>query len=568
MRRRVIEDSAPQRKAEAQADAQINSLDDIGRRLDDQQASTDLISDVVETKSNEIIKSVEDVSAGVELTAEASERTTDAVSKLNDTASLINDKLTKLADLLSKKHDVKQDVQKTGTGTALETITEQVPDAPEQPPLDELLQRLIPPQENHDPDADFFPPTEEPEDNKEDKKESEEKNKKFLGLKFDTLIKGVKGGFSKTISLTDKISSMLFSYTVTALVQMAKTAAMVMGVIMLIDLIKIHFNYWTKLFESSFVDFNKQAKEWGPLLTAISEMSREIIKTFVKGDWGGLAKAIGAGLVDVIDKLAETIMLGMGKLLAGMLRALGFNDSADNIEGAALDRFQSVTGAELDEDDSKMRAKYVDRQEREYDEQPEWKRKASARFQKFTGQIDEDEYNRMMAGEKKQSAYADLPEDERLKIITAKNNTEAELKRTKAYVEKTDASDSTRMDSAKEAVKSTSTKYNELEALSPEVAKDLKSDLDQLQKLLDSKASEPKPEAEPIPATEQPEVKQSASIKAAADTRDVARLREASTQAQPIQVNTAVNKNSTHVYSMPPATSTAAPGMQGAMKTS
>ena len=63
MRRRVIEDSAPQRKAEAQADAQINSLDDIGRRLDDQQASTDLISDVVETKSNEIIKSVEDVSA-------------------------------------------------------------------------------------------------------------------------------------------------------------------------------------------------------------------------------------------------------------------------------------------------------------------------------------------------------------------------------------------------------------------------------------------------------------------------------------------------------------------------
>ena len=261
-------------------------------------------------------------------------------------------------------------------------------------------------------------------------------------------------------------------------------------------------------------------------------------------------------------------MLGMSKLLAGMLRALGFNDSADNIEGAALDRFQTVTGAELDEEDAKMRAKYVDRQEREYDEQPEWKRKLSAKFQKFTGQIDDDEYNKLLSGEKKQSAYADLPEDERLKIITARNNAEAELKRTKAYVEKTDASDSTRLDSAKDAVQSTTTRYKELEKLSPEVAKDLKVELDQLQKLLDSKISEPAPTAEAIPATEQPEVKQSASIKAAADSREAARTRESNTQSQPIQVNTAVNKNSTYVYRTPPQTSTAAPGMQGAMKTS
>lgn len=568
MRRRVIADSAPQKKAESQADAQINTLEDIGRRLDDQQASTDLISDVIETKSNEIIKSVEDVSAGVELTAEASERTTDAVSKLNDTASLINDKLTKLADLLSKKHDVQQDVQKTGTGTSLETITEQVPDAPVQQPLEELLERLIPPQDDRRPDADFFPSTEEQEEKAEPKKETEDKNKKFLDLKFGELIKSVKSGFGKTISLTDKISSMLFSYTVSALAQMAKTAAMVLGVIMLIDLIKVHFNYWTKLFEKNFVEFNKQAKEWGPLLTAISEMSNEIVKSFVKGDWGGLAKAIGSGLVDVIDKLGETIMLGMSKLLAGMLRALGFNDSADNIEGAALDRFQTVTGAELDEEDAKMRAKYVDRQEREYDEKPEWKRKLSAKFQKFTGQIDDDEYNKLLSGEKKQSAYADLPEDERLKIITARNNAEAELKRTKAYVEKTDASDSTRLDSAKDAVQSTTTRYKELEKLSPEVAKDLKVELDQLQKLLDSKISEPAPTAEAIPAAEQPEVKQSASIKAAADSREAARIREYNTQPQPIQVNTAVNKNSTYVYRTPPQTSTAAPGMQGAMKTS
>lgn len=568
MRRRVIADSAPQKKAESQADAQINSLDDIGRRLDDQQASTELISDVVETKSNEIIQSVDDVAAGVELTAEASERTTDAVSKLNDTTSLINDKLTKLADLLSKKHDVQQDVQKTSPGTALETITEQIPDTPEQPPLDELLERLIPPQDNRIPDSDFFPPVEEPEEKKEDKKESEDKNKKFFDLKFGELTKGVKAGFGKTISLTDKISNMLFSYTVTALAQMAKTAAMVMGVIMLIDLIKVHFNYWTKLFEKNFVEFNKQAKEWGPLLTSISEMSNEIVKAFVKGDWGGLAKAIGSGLVDVIDKLGETIMLGMGKLLAGMLRALGFTDSADNIEGAALDRFQSVTGAELSEEDAQMRAKYVDRQEREYDEQPEWKRNLSARFQKFTGQIDDDEYNRLLKGDKKQAAYADLSDEERLKIITARNNAEAELKRTKEYVERTDASDSARMDSAKDAVQSTSSRYKELEALSSEVAKDLKVELDQLQNLLDSKTSATAPVAEPIPAAEQPEVKQSASIKAAADNREVARMREANTQSQPIQVNTAVNKNSTHVYRMPPQTSTSAPGMQGAMKTS
>ena len=188
MRRRVIADSAPQKKAESQADAQINTLEDIGRRLDDQQASTDLISDVIETKSNEIIKSVEDVSAGVELTAEASERTTDAVSKLNDTASLINDKLTKLADLLSKKHDVQQDVQKTGTGTSLEAITEQVPDAPTQQPLEELLERLIPPQDDRRPDADFFPNTEEQEERKEPNKETEDKYKKFLDLKALNLV--------------------------------------------------------------------------------------------------------------------------------------------------------------------------------------------------------------------------------------------------------------------------------------------------------------------------------------------------------------------------------------------
>ncbi len=120
----------------------------------------------------------------------------------------------------------------------------------------------------------------------------------------------------------------------------------------------------------------------------------------------------------------------------------------------------------------------------------------------------------------------------------------------------------------KDAVQSTTTRYKELEKLSPEVAKDLKVELDQLQKLLDSKISEPAPTAEAIPAAEQPEVKQSASIKAAADSREAARTRESNTQSQPIQVNTAVNKNSTYVYRTPPQTSTAAPGMQGAMKTS
>lgn len=568
MRRKVIADSAPQRKAESQADDQINSLADIGTKLDEQQIASELIADTVESKGNQITSAINDVEAGVELTAEYAEKNNDALGKLNETSLAISDKLTKLANLLTTKTEDAQ-VINPSTGTSIETISEQIPEPAEQPALEDLLEQLIPPMDNNNPDADFFPPTPQPveeEENKKDEEDLEKKREKFFDGKFGALTKGIKSGFGKSIALTDKIASMLFSYTVTALVQMAKTAAMVMGVIMLIDVLKIHFEYWTSLFESSFTKFNEQAKEWGPLLESISEMSKEIIKTFTKGDWGGLAAAIGKGLVDIVDKLAETMMLGMGKLLAGLLRAMGFDEAADNVEGASIDRFQSLTGAQLDEEDAKKRAKYVDKQEREYDERPEWQRKLSARWQKATGQVTEEEYQRLLSGEKKQGAYSDMSEDDRVKLIMARNDAEAELKRTKRYVEKTDADDSDRMKSAEEAVNSSRTRYKELEAISPEAANTLKDDLDRLEDLLKSKSSESVEKAQPIPAAEQTEAKQSVSIQNATQSRETL-TKTSSDGNSTVNVTTAVNKNSTNVYQMPPRTSTPAPGMGGSMKT-
>lgn len=572
MRRKVIADAAPQKKAESQADSQLDALNSIDYRLNDIQATDELIADSVEAKGNQITSAVDDVAAGVELTAEFTEKTTDELSKLNDTSLLLSDKLSKLAELLQVKVDSQPELSKPSTGTGLQVIQDTLPE-PEQPePVQELFDKLLPPMPNNSPDADFFPeavPEKKPEDDEKNRKQEEKNSQKFFDNKFGDLSKIVKGGFSKSISLTDKISSMLFSYTVSALANMVKQAAMVMGVIMLIDLIKVHFNYWSKLFDESFTKFSAAAEKWGPTLTAIKEMSNAVVDAFVKGDWGGLAVAIGKGLVDVLDNLGEMLMLGMSKLLAGVLRAVGLEDSADKVEGAALDRFQYRTGAQLSEEDQLKRAKYVDSQEREQDQQTPFARKVSAQWKKFTGQIDDDEYDRLVSGESVQGDYANKSEDERLKIIMARQEAQAELKRTQAYVENTKPTDETRMKSATEAVKSTEESYTELTRLSPEAAKDLKDDIDSLKRMLEAKTEQQtNPESpQPSKSDAEQEAKQAENIKKLADYKDIqVRQNQGQDSGSNVTVNTAVNKNNTTVMRMPPQTSSAAPGMANYMR--
>ncbi|MFP9202837.1 hypothetical protein ACLI2R_17050, partial [Enterococcus faecalis] len=83
---------------------------------------------------------------------------------------------------------------------------------------------------------------------KQESPEEKQKKEAFnlkLSQALDKLTKTVDFGFKKSISITDKISSMLFKYTVSAAIEAAKMTAMILAVVVGIDLLMIHFKYWS-----------------------------------------------------------------------------------------------------------------------------------------------------------------------------------------------------------------------------------------------------------------------------------------------------------------------------------
>lgn len=553
--RRVIADAAPQKRNEALQEEQNTSLGTINGTLEGVQAAVEMGAEATENGLANVGNSLSDTNAGIELQL-------DELSALNSTASLISDRITKLAEKLGVK--VEQATPQTANVPSVEVVQDSIPDpVPEIPPLDDLLQDLIPPHENRRPDSDVLP-QDEPRvipENKDD----DEKNKKTDTDLLKALLDTTKTGFKKSISLTDRISGMLFSYTVTAVANMAKTAAMVLALIMAIDIIKIHFKYWTELFKSNFEEFTKLAGTWAPILTSISEMAQSIQDTFNEGSWTGLAEAIVKGLVNVLDTLGETIMFGLSKLVAAVLSKVpGMGDAADNIRGSAADRFQYRTGAELSEEDQDYVAKYKDNQRLKEEQDSPTERKITAWGDRYLlGKIDDAEYEKRMKladSDTKDPAFEGKTREQRLEMYKAQGKMQAELKRTSEYAQNTRADNTERMESAANAVSKASKNFEEFQKNNPSLAKELEPQYRFMQDEWNKKRF---PTVSPEPAEDKQESQQ---VKVIEKIEAQHKVGDKLASQAPMNVNTSINKNTTTVMPMQPVTSSPAPGMGGFTK--
>lgn len=572
-RKKLIEEMAPQRKAEALASAQNDELGNIAEQLKDAQAASELTSEAIEQKGNQIIsslngidKKIEDTNAGIELTSESIERVAVNTQATTGAARAISAKISKLTDMLAEKlsGEIKK-APSTQESTTLAALQEVMPIQVEQPKLQEMLEKLIP-QHPIPEDAPFLPPPPPPEDTKAGKKE----NKGGFDLKLDDLLKSTKGGFKAVVSVTDKIASMLFKYTVTALANTAKFAAQILAVIFAIDSVRVYFQYFMKQFQAGWDEFNDKFKEWGPILEGLMTFAKNAENMFSERNWIGLAEAIIKGMVNLTKNMANLLMLGINKLTASILRTIpGMSETADNIEARALMAYQQNTGATLDDEDQTKIAKYKDRVDAE---EFESKQKEYSRYKNSPegltvaeqyGSVSKETADEIRSG-KIDDSFRNLPEEERLEIIKKNDRAQADIIRlteTANNIMKPDEIDK------KNAKKSYENIQRQLQDPSIKAAPNSLDTDKLLEKLNKSLEKFDTDIVKPQPIEQREEVQQASRVGEGMKAKEAAMSPSAAGNAAGNlfqQVN--MQKTSKTQYNMPPQSSTPAPGMHGATR--
>lgn len=574
-RKKLIEDMAPQRRAEALASSQNEELSNIADQMKDAQAASEMTAEAIENKGNQIIgslnnldKSIKDVVAGTEITSEAVERVAVNTQATTGAARAISAKISKLTDMLAEK--LSSEVKKspsTQETTTLAALQEAMPIQVEQPKLEELIARLIP-QGPIPEDAPFLPPPTSPQEESENKKDKD-KTKDEAGFKMDDLLKITKGGFKAVVSVSDKIASMLFKYTVTALANAAKFAAQMFALVLGIDMIQVYFQYFMKQFEAGWKDFNDKFKEWGPILEGLMTFAKNAQTMFSEKNWIGLATAIVKGMVSLTENMSNLLMLGIGKLTAAMLRALGFNDAANNIEGSSLMTYQQKTGATLDDQDQTTLAKYQDRKDAE---EFEAKKDMDKRFKgKDKGLVEAERYGTVSKETAEEirsggidSTFRDMPEEQRLDIIKKRNNAQADIIRLTKTAEDIMKPDAVDKKNAKESYDDIQKQLNDPALKAAPKDLNMEQLIDKMNKSLEKFNDQPA--LKPQPVEQREETQQAKRVDEGLKAKASSANTPAGTGLQNLVQQVNVQKNSKTQYNVPPQSATPAPGMHGATR--
>lgn len=317
-------------------DAEETPLDKLNKldSLDSLQAATELVAETVEQKSNEVVGAVEDNTAANELTAENTQSTADntqktyeELKKLNNFSSQMNEKLRGFGVMMERRFGV---VSKMASGIGAIEEALKKPEQPQTMPSPQPVLPTVPEQPNNDNYQNL--PKKKPE--QEDKKK---KRKELDKDSMENLIKVVRGGFKETVGISNKILGMLFKITLTAMAEAAKWGAIMLGIVLAVDTLMIHFRHWSNLFETDFKEFMKQAGEWASPITDILTAVREARDYWTKGEYGelivALVKGIGEAFYKTFIQLDRIITTGIAKILR-MIPGMG--DYADKLEYGAL----------------------------------------------------------------------------------------------------------------------------------------------------------------------------------------------------------------------------------------
>lgn len=555
MRRKVLEDTKPERDAAAQAEAQQQTLDSMDMSLKDILAGTELTGEAIEAQSDKLVESINrvdknllDVTAASELVAETIELQTNKLESIGDTLS---QKLSALVSMLEAKYGQPETISPTSP------VEEALPPEPIVPDPEVIREDVLPPVEDNDPNEQVIPDSPRQDQNNNESPSEADDEKETLSAKLDELIKATKSGFKGAIGVSDKISNMLFKYTITAVAAAAKTAAMIFAIIAAIDIITANFDYWSKKLQEDFKGFFDQAKEWAPVLKSIIDMVENIQKAFNEGDVFGIAKAVAEGMVGFTKSLADIITLGLVKLTAAIMRLIpGMGDQADDFEGSYLKGYQERNGNVMSKDDQQTIAKYEDNYLRKkyknetYDKVKGLSPEALEQARMY-GSVDEDTVKAVKSGVAPKDPLANLSDQERLDIIAKRNEAQAEMTRTSRRADelRDQGKDDTSIQSS---LKSIQDRLNDpLFNKSPEIKAVLNTQSEELKK----KLADP---VKPASVDTKDDVKVTKRIQELEKAQATPKDEKPSQTTNVAQVNSVQNRT---MYNMPPTTGIPAPGM-------
>lgn len=375
----------------------------------------------------------------------------------------------------------------------------------------------------------------------------------------------VKSGFKSVKSVGDKIAGFLFKGALTAAIEAAKMAGIIFLIIAAIDLVRIHFKYWTEKFSAQFdavkeiiMGYFERFKAWMesimPMFSGLFDAIDYIRNVFAKGDWSALAGAIGNVMKEAFSTLGAMIQNGIAKLAAILLRKFGFKDTADSIEAIGLENKQNMTNAPLTPEEQKKVAKQQQKMlDQDYTPtQTGITAFLPDKFRRAIGALSDGEYDQIQAEKKNMSQLKGLNNEDQTNTIGAMNEARAALNRYENKVEKLDPSDPNQAAKIDNAYKEAKTAISDPDLKNvPDVKVELENQLSKLQ----AKTGRTAPK--PAPAANSPEAAQANSI-----ARKTAEAKAPVAQAaNNTSVNTTMVKNNKSVHVQAPVTSTNAPGV-------
>lgn len=314
-------------------------------------ASSELIAETVEQGNSELRKIVKNTSSGedntasAELIAEAAETSNQHLTDISANTKKTFDKLSEFAEKLKQNFstDIEQNpIQANSSDQTAKKISEDE-DKPQSPILGYL--------KTISEDIKFLRNNyKQPKEDKKDKKDDEPTPDKSDDVQSsidrigDRIVQSVDSGFKKTVNIADSISSMLFKYTLTAVLNFAKMAALVLSLIMTFDVLSRHFNHWTKMFEENYAEFKEQLGSLATPFENVHGIITDLMNYFKSDEYVKMFVRLAEGAFDQMKYMVNMMMVGMAKLGAVILRALGADEKADSLEASAISTATTEVG--------------------------------------------------------------------------------------------------------------------------------------------------------------------------------------------------------------------------------
>ena len=560
-RKNPIEDIADMKKQEAGVKDQSSTLSSIDNKLDNIQAIGELgaevsergfstLNDTVGNKLSENTATLDDLVAGSELIADI---TSIQGRKLNKTSNIISNKLSNIYKVLS-------------SGMAQKANSNTEPAQPQEPTTEESVSGTLPvpqpePPQPPDPINDNRPRRgdEEGEGRKIPRKRERRDNDPNRGNRN----KIFEEGFKSLQKNGDTIAKLLFDITVTSALNVAKTVMMIGAIILVADILRMKFQYFNKLMETNFKQFNEKLGKFAPIvekiLTGIDSVNKVLEGNFSAEQIAiTIAKSIGG----ILKSAISTIGLMISKGLAGLLRALPFDwskNAADSVEGQGLYEYQSETNATLTGRDARLAAVTQDSHDRD-------DRQRDNMENGYTPDGERTNHSNPNFTPETAPDYDKISDpDKRYNIIEKMMNLMAESKNDTDHISNSsnpNGDNSSLIKAMQTSVTSVNNDYTELQKLSPDAAKRAKPSVDQLNSAYQGLSEKSNPKVSPDNPKNSPTYTQEKNIGNMTILPKENASNSGNGGASNVGVTNIKNVSNNHVYTFEPRTSSPAPGMR------